>query len=154
MRITVLRHPLEIRTITAEDIANPAVVGLIDKAKAAVPHRQLDEVCGHYVPYAIIAITGERPLGLLTVEQVEATGRITLLHVSPRYRRNGIADGMLAWFMQQVQISSCPISVLEAYVPEDALAAQLFLKANGLRATKTIDNYYGRTDAYYFVKEL
>lgn len=92
-----------------------------------------DGVCGYLI-------------GAIDREQVQLLN----LAVAPRWRRHGIGSRLLTSLVDRLATPRRLVTV----VSERNLAAQLFLRARGLRATRILHGHWSGTpdDAYLFEK--
>jgi [ribosomal protein S18]-alanine N-acetyltransferase len=96
----------------------------------------------------MVAEHGERVVGFMIYELHKAKLQVLNFAVAPEFRRQGVGHQMVAKLVGK--LSSHRRTRIVLHVRESGLAAQLFYKVQGFRATEVVREFYEDTgeDAY------
>jgi len=99
-----------------------------------------------------VAVQGRTVVGYAVMAVEHGDAHLMNFAVKEEYRRSGIGTRLMMFVLGQARAARCNKVHLE--VRERNLAAQLFYKKMGYRASKILKNYYADTGEDAYVMEM
>lgn len=100
----------------------------------------------------LVAVAEETVCGIASLYCIAGEGQLMNLAVSPKFRRMGIAEGMMNRLFAEAKSRNCENITLE--VAENNLSAISLYKKCGFEAVGSRRGFYGGVDALIMEKKL